>query len=147
VSDDAPAPEREIKLRKTSKVAMGKTPFPWDWDLVPFVYVGPERIYQAVRVSDKVKLILDAKGKEGVVVLAPWPGETRQDCFVMDDLDEALRELGYPVDDSSSQAEPATDQSADVGAQAGGPGDAAGSPEARPSGGGDVQPPDPPQVA
>jgi hypothetical protein len=84
---------RDIHLRKTS--AVSGTPFPWASRLVPFVFIFPEEIRQATKVEVKIDFLLQAKERPGTIVLAPWPGQERQDCFQVDDLDEALAALGY----------------------------------------------------
>lgn len=86
---------REIHLRRTSRVKEGKTPFPFGLPLVPFVFIFPDRVVQAIKTSDKISLLLEAKGEPGTIILAPWPGQWRQDCFHLDDPDEALEALGY----------------------------------------------------
>lgn len=120
MSDEEQESQREVRLRKTSRVKEGKTPFPFDSPLVPFVFVFPDRVFQATKVDIKISHLLLSKDYPDALVLAPWPGKDRQDCFVIDDVDEALEALGYHVE--RSESEPAGP--AQLGAEVRGPGDA-----------------------
>jgi hypothetical protein len=129
---------RDIHLRKTSRAKEGKLPFPFDSPLVPFVFIFPDQIVQATKPGAKIDYLLLAKRPEnaGTIVLAPWPGKERQDCFVLDDIDEALAALGH--------CEPQQEASQDTAVR--GPGDALSGESPGPAVGGGVQSQDAPAV-
>lgn len=118
---------RDIHLRKTSRVKEGKVPFPFDSPLVPFIFIFPDQILQATKPETKIDYLLLAQENTGTIILAPWPGKDRQDCFVLDDLDEALAALGYREPQQEAVADPGVHGQGDaLSGQPPGPADGGG---------------------
>lgn len=85
-------------LRKTSEVEAGR--LPWRAKTVTMIAVTVEgdptpaiRIQQAHDIEAKRLIIRTAKGNPNTAVLIAWPGEFRQDVFVVDDYDKALADM------------------------------------------------------
>lgn len=92
-------------MRLTSDVT--DTDFPFAEDSVPFILVFEDSGFgkdgrsfeHASTYEKKVKLLEQAMAHDdddGLLchVLAVWPGKTRSDVFLVDDLDQALRAMG-----------------------------------------------------
>lgn len=88
-------------MRTTSEVT--DTEFPYDDDAVPFILVAPGALAEETKegrgfehgstMKKKTELLEQARKLEGerreFSLLAPWPGKTRTDVFLVDDLDAA----------------------------------------------------------
>lgn len=83
----------KMNLRKTSD----NPEFPWKSKRAPFIKIDFDNktIEEAQSKNDKISLIDDDRAfdKNGVVILAAWPGEWSQDIFEVDDIEQAFSEL------------------------------------------------------
>jgi hypothetical protein len=79
-------------LRRTSDA---DDVFPWRARDVPFILVTVSGLVrQAQGINDKRAMLEEAKEED--CLLAAWPGQWRQDIFVIDDRGAAIRGLGAP---------------------------------------------------
>src|ERR1700694_868377 len=79
-------------LRRTS--ALGEV-FPWRAQDVTFVCVTADGLVTQAQTIGEKRAILEA-ADDGDLLLAAWPGQWRQDIFVVDDRDAALEGLEPP---------------------------------------------------
>lgn len=69
--------------------AASESPIPWTSKTVTLLAIFNGVLRQATSVEQKRTLLADATGKD--LVLVAWPGKTRQDIFVVDDLAAARK--------------------------------------------------------
>ncbi|MDI5979294.1 hypothetical protein [Amycolatopsis magusensis] len=97
-----------VLLRRTSQ----NNQFPWQSNLVTLVRVGRDGTVRQAQ-TDPEKRALVGAARDGDLLLAAWPGEWRQDVFVVDDLRAARLALGLPrngtTDEAASTTTPDTD--------------------------------------
>ncbi len=72
--------------------AASTAPVPWKSPLVVLILISRDTV-RASHMVDIKRQLLDAV-MPGDVLLATWPGERRQDAFVVDDLAEVREVLG-----------------------------------------------------
>lgn len=87
-----PTSTEGVRLRKASEAES----IPWMDSRVTLLHIVPVplRIKQAVTVEAKVNMLGEVIRTEGIV-LACWPGEYRQDVFLVDDPAAVLETIWY----------------------------------------------------
>ncbi len=87
--------------RKQSTTIEKKNPIPLEDLRIPLIsiYIDEDALLQvriANSVDDKLKLLEGGLGQEDLyddILLVAWPGRTRQDVFVIDSPEEAIKYL------------------------------------------------------
>lgn len=74
-------------MRKASEA-----PIPWKSPLVVLLHIGADTVTAASSIGGKRSLLREAA--PGDLILAAWPGDYRQDTFVVDNLDVARAAFG-----------------------------------------------------
>lgn len=80
-----------VHLRRASE---NPIPFLDPWVTLLHVVPSPLRVRQAANIESKINMLSEAM-KDSGFVLACWPGKTRQDVFLVDDLERALQQIWH----------------------------------------------------